>query len=148
MESRKSGPTETTNEIETYARTLTIVIARRVRRIPRRRRCCRRSGCQTAGLLDLSLFGTAATASAAQIAARRQTERFRNADVDVGRLVSAGAHRNAEACVQRIVVASVVVGVEELFEPLQKLKVVLKAAAYQFVDRNDLSVRSVDDDGL
>lgn len=48
------------------------------------------------------------------------------------------AERDAEARLHRVVLPSVVVCVEELFEPLQKLKVVLKAALYQLVHRDDL----------
>lgn len=72
-----------------------------------------------------------------------QPKRFGHADIHVGRRSGAGAHRNAEARLHRIVVATVVVGVEEFLEPLQKLEVVLKAAADQFVDGYDLMRRSV-----
>lgn len=48
------------------------------------------------------------------------------------------AERDAEARLHRVVLPPVVVCVEELFEPLQKLKVILKAALYQLVHRDDL----------
>lgn len=37
-----------------------------------------------------------------------------------------------------VVLATVVIGVEELFKPLKELKVVLKASLNQFINWNDL----------
>ena len=42
----------------------------------------------------------------------------------------------------RVVVLAAVVGVEELLEPLDELKVVLEAALHQLVDRHDLKARA------
>lgn len=48
------------------------------------------------------------------------------------------AHCFAAAGRPRVVFGSPVVGVEELFEPLQKLEIILKPALNQFVDRHYL----------
>lgn len=42
------------------------------------------------------------------------------------------------ACLHRVILFPVVVGIEKLLEPLHKLKVVLELALYQLVNRDDL----------
>ena len=52
------------------------------------------------------------------------------------------AHVHATPRRIRVVVLAAVVGVEELLEPLDELKVVLEAALHQLVDRHDLKARA------
>lgn len=48
------------------------------------------------------------------------------------------AQRYTETSVHRIVFASIIICIEELFEPLQKFEIVLEATFYQFIHRNYL----------
>lgn len=50
-------------------------------------------------------------------------------------LIGSGAQRYAKSSLWRIIVPAIVVGIKELFEPLQKLEIILEAATNQFVDR-------------
>lgn len=49
-----------------------------------------------------------------------------------------GAQRETSPRLQRVVLSAVVVRVEKLLEPLQKLKIVLEPALDQFIYRNNL----------
>ena len=51
---------------------------------------------------------------------------------------SARADRCVSPCRDSVVVLSLVIGIEETLEPLQKLKVVLEASFHQFVHQNNL----------
>lgn len=53
-------------------------------------------------------------------------------------MISAKTQRYTESCFKRIVFTTIVVNVEEFFKPLQELKIILKTAANQFIDGNDL----------
>lgn len=53
-------------------------------------------------------------------------------------LNGARAQLDTRTFLQRIVLTAIVIGVEELFEPLQELEIVLETAFDQFIHRNDL----------
>lgn len=53
-------------------------------------------------------------------------------------LYGRGAYSNPTPRLQGVVLAPVIISVEELLEPLQKFKVVLKTALDQFVNGNNL----------
>lgn len=53
-------------------------------------------------------------------------------------LNGANAKRYAKSCFRWIIFSSIIIRIEKLFKPLQKFKIILESALYQFIHRYNL----------